>query len=137
MFSDSFPALISRVFARVEVRTSLSCPVREKMRKLPKPAAVALVRKQCFVRELPCHYNRRGEVESARVRRVHAPERFLERLQSAGNRRRAEVHVLAVRFDAGHEPELVNIQVPEPLAQREGGLSALVRQFTVLADSSQ
>lgn len=63
------------------------------------------------------HYLRRREVKCPRARRVHTPEHLVERFQSAGDRRGAQVHILRIGLDPGHETKLVHIQMAQSLSK--------------------
>jgi hypothetical protein len=57
----------------------------------------------------------------------------LHGLEGSRNRAGAQVHILRIRLDLGHEPELINVEVSQTLSQDERGLASFIGEFSELA----
>lgn len=113
--------------------TSSRSTVSKQTSKLSEPATVALVREKCLLGHRARNDHRWREILRARTGRIHAPEGLLQGLESTGNRCSAQVHVLRIGLDLGHEPELVDVKTAETGTQCIRRLATLVGQFTVRA----
>lgn len=113
--------------------TSSRGTVSKQTSKLSEPATVTLIREKRLLGHRARDDHRWRKILRARTGRIHAPEGLLQGLESTGNRCSAQVHVLRIGLDLGHEPELVDVKTAETGTQCIGRLATLVGQFTVPA----
>lgn len=96
--------------------------------------AVAVVGEEGLVGR-GAHQDRgRGEVRRAVGRGVQPLERLLERLEGAGDGRRAQVQALGAVYARRQEPEPVDVEAAQAVAERRRRLPPLVREHAEVAD---